>query len=336
MKKLPFRLVCAVASVLLLGLAFAAPEANGLLRIESSLDAMGTTFTIVAYGGDRYALEGAVDQAFEEVRRLDALLSNYRPRSEWSMVNREAAGGPVRVSPELFEFLETCQEYSRASGGAFDITVGPLMKVWGFYKGSGRMPHRAEIRVALGRVGYRNVELDPENYTVRFRRKGVEIDPGGIGKGYAVDRVVDILREKKLHSALVTAGGSSMYGFNAPPDERGWKVQIRHPRQPAGSRDVEPVAELTLNNMSMSTSGTTEKFFVARGRTYSHVFDPRTGYPAQGTLSVSVLAARTIDSEAWTKPVFINGKRWAAAHLPTDFKAFICEDKPETPCAWLP
>jgi thiamine biosynthesis lipoprotein len=296
---------------------------------------MGTTFTIVAYGTDRYALEGAVDLAFEEVRRLDALLSNYRPRSEWSQINREAGKGPVRVSPELFDLLQACQEYSRASDGAFDITVAPLVKIWGFYKGSGRVPRRAEIRGALAGVGYQNIELDPENYTVRFRRSGVEIDPGGIGKGYAVDRVVEILRQRNLHSAFISAGGSSMYGLGAPPGEKGWKAVIRHPRQPAGQSEVTPVAEVLLKDMSMSTSGTTEKFFVARGRVYSHIFDPRTGYPAQGIVSVSTIAPRTIDSEAWTKPVFVNGKRWAASRLPKHIKAFVCEDKPSTPCAWL-
>ena len=332
---MPVCLVFAAAGVIFLRLAFAAPGSDSLLRIESSLDSMGTTFTIVAYGADRYALEGAVDLAFEEVRRLDALLSNYRPKSEWSQINREAANGPVRVSPELFELLQACLEYSRASDGAFDISVAPLVKIWGFYKGSGRVPRRAEIRGAMARVGYQNIELDPENYTVRFRKKGVEIDPGGIGKGYAVDRVVEILRERNLHSALISAGGSSMYGLGAPPGEKGWKAVIRHPRQPAGQGEVKAVAEVFLKDMSLSTSGTTEKFFAARGRVYSHIFDPRTGYPAQGILSVSTVAPRTTDSEAWTKPVFVNGKRWAASRLPKHIKAFVCEDKPSTPCAWL-
>ena len=299
------------------------------LRIESSLDAMGTTFTVVAYGESRVQLETAVDLAFEEVRRINELISNYLPRSEWSQVNREAANRAVRVSPELFDFLKTCLEYSRQSGGTFDITVGPLVRVWGFYKGTGRLPHRAEIRGALARVGYQKVLLDEANQSVRFTRTGVEIDPGGIGKGYAVDRVVEILRERGIRSALISAGGSSIYGLGAPPGEAGWPVKIRHPRTPKQS-----VADLVLRDLSMSTSGTSEKFFVAGGKIYSHVFDPRTGYPAQGVLSVSVTAPRTIDSEAWTKPYFIQGKR-PVAGAPKSLKVFLCEDKAELACAWL-
>jgi len=300
------------------------------LRIESSLDAMGTTFTVVAFGEDRVQLEEAVDLAFEEVRRIDDLLSNYKPRSEWSLVNREAANRAVRVSPELFDFLETCLQYSRQSGGAFDITVGPLVRVWGFYKGSGRLPHRAEIRGALARVGYQKVLLDRSNQSVRFARGGVEIDPGGIGKGYAVDRAVEVLRERGIRSALVSGGGSSIYGLGAPPGESGWPVKIRHPRNPK-----ESVAELVLHDLSMSTSGTSEKFFHAGGKLYSHVFDPRTGYPAQGMLSVSVTAPRTIDSEAWTKPYFIQGRGRGLAGTPKAMKVFLCEDKAEIACAWL-
>jgi thiamine biosynthesis lipoprotein len=291
---------------------------------------MGSTYSIVAYHEDRKVLEAAVDEAFEEVRRLDDLLSNYKQRSEWSKVNREAGGQAVRVSPELFDLLSACLDYSRKTEGAFDITVGPLVKVWGFYKGSGHLPHRAEIRGALTRTGYQNVLLDRENLTVQFKRSGIELDPGGIGKGYAVDRIVELIQRRGIHSAMVSAGGSSIYGLGTPPGEPGWKIKIRHPKV----RD-KFVSELMLKNGSMSTSGTSEKFFISGGKVYSHIFDPRTGYPAEGMLSVSVTAPRTIDSEAWTKPLFILGRKWAAGRLPKDFRAFFCEDKPDIPCAWL-
>ncbi len=307
--------------------------AGEMLRIESSLDAMGSVYTIVAYGEDRNILQSAIDLSFEEVKRLDDLLSNYKPRSEWSMVNREAGSGPARVSPELFGLVDTCLRYSQASDGAFDITVGPLVRTWGFFRGTGRLPHRAEIRTALAKVGYRNVILNRDNLTIQFARPGVEIDPGGIGKGYAVDRIVDILRGRGVASALVSAGGSSMYAIGAPPGEKGWSVKIRHPKDPDKS-----VGEVTLTNSSMSTSGTSEKFFVSGGKTYSHIFDPRSGYPAAGMLSVSVLAPKAIDSEAWTKPMFILGRSWASRHPEKQkdlTKIFFCEDKTEIRCAWL-
>src|SRR5258706_1362594 len=194
--------------------AAAKPE---LSRAEGSVDTMGSTFTVVAYGEDRDQLQSAVASALEEARRLDQLLSNYRPESEWSLVNREAGERPVGVSTELFNLLAACVEYSRQSEGAFDITVGPLMKTWGFYKGSGHLPHRAEIRAALSSVGYRGLLLDARNQTVKFDVKGMDVDPGGIGKGYAVDRMAEEMKESGIGSALISGGGSRFYAIGNPP-----------------------------------------------------------------------------------------------------------------------
>ncbi len=317
-------------SVVLLLLLPALVCAGELLRLEDSADIMGTAFSVVLYGEDQEKLMAAAEAAFEEARRLDRMLSNYRPASELSEVNQHAGDRPVRVSTEMFRLLEACLDYSRQSEGAFDLTVGPLMRVWGFFRGSGRLPSREEIAGVLASVGYRNVVLDPATQTVRFLRQGVELDPGGIGKGYAVDRMVDKLKENGITAALVSAGGSSIYGLGAPPQDPGWKVRIRHPRQ--WSQSVE---EIYLKDESMSTSGDYEKFFEAGGRLYSHIMDPRTGYPAAGTLSVSVVAASTLSSEAWTKPFFVNGRQWAARNKPKGLRVYFCEDKKELACAWL-
>ncbi len=319
------------AAVLLLLFSEPAAPAQEQIRLEKSMDAMGSTYTIAAWGTDRIRIEAAVDAAFDEVRRLDDLLSNYKPESEWSEINRDAARKPVRVSPELLQLLQDCQQYSRESEGAFDITVGPLMKVWGFYKGTGHLPHRPEIEAAMTRVGYRHMVLDPSGRTVRFDRPGVEIDPGGIGKGYAVDRMVDVLRRNGVTVALVAGSGSSIYGMGTPPGQtKGWPVKIKDPWD-----ENKSVAEVRLKDMSLSTSGSYEKFFRAEGRIYAHIMDPRTGYPAQGVSSVSVLAPRTLDSEAWAKPFFVNGRQWAVKHRRKDFQVFFCEDRMEKPCAWL-
>jgi thiamine biosynthesis lipoprotein len=347
--------------------ASAMPAAGAeMLRLEQSVEAMGSTYSVAVYGEDRTLLETAVTAAFDEARRLDDLLSNYKRDSAWSEMNREAAERPVRVPREMFDLLSACQQYSRQSEGAFDISVGPLMKIWGFYKGSGRLPHRGEILAALRRVGYQHVKLDPAELTVRFDRRGVELDPGGIGKGYTVDRMVEVLKEKAVEVALVSAAGSTIYGLGAPPNEpRGWRILIRDPKD-----NRRTAAEVFLKNESMSTSGNYEKFFRAEGKVYSHIMDPRTGYPAEGMLSVSVMAPRALDSEAWTKPLFIHGRRWAAQHKPEGFRAFLCEstrgatrgparrtprsetpgrapavsepegsssnDRTNQPCAWLP
>lgn len=307
-------------------------EPAALARLDLTEEAMGASFSLVLFGPDRPGLESAAAAAFAEAHRLDRLLSNYLAESEWSAMNREAARRPVRVTPELFALLSTCLAYSRMSDGAFDITVGPLMKVWGFYEGEGGLPRPEAIADTLTRVGYRHVHLDPGPRTVRFARPGMDLDPGGIGKGYAVDRIVEVLKQADVRIALVSASGSSIYGLGAPPDEpQGWPIAIRTPRDPSAV-----ATHVALKDMSLSTSGSYEKFFWAENRTYSHIVDPRTGYPAQGTSAVSVLAPRTIDSEAWTKSFFINGRAWASAHKPAGWRVFFCEDRPRAACGWLP
>ena len=311
------------------------PEINSglseLFKTTEYFDAMGATYSVVLYGHDRAMMEAAINAAFAEVERIDALLSNYRAESEWSEVNRRAAQEPVRISPELFQLLSACLAYSRESEGAFDIAVGPLMKLWGFYKGSGQLPSLQEVASVLPNVGYQHIQLNADIQTVRFDCAGVELDPGGIGKGYAVDCMVDILRQREFQIALVSGSDSTIYGMGAPPAEpNGWRVGIKNPRNAR-----EKVTEVFLKDMSLSTSGSYEKFFRAEGRTYAHIMDPRTGFPAQASGSVSVIAPRTIDSEAWAKPYFINGQQWAARHKTKEFNVFFCEDRTENPCAWL-
>ena len=324
-----------VLLLVLVVLGWSQTGSQEVLRYEASADCMGGVFTVTAYGKNRTQLEAAVTESLEEARRLDSMLSNYKSGSEWSQVNRLAAKSPVAVSQELFQLLQACLQYSRASEGTFDITVGPLMRRWGFFKGSGRFPHRSEIRTAMSAVGYQNIILDPSAQTVRFQNPLTEMDPGGIGKGYAVDRMVAILRESGITSAFITAAGSSMYALGTPPGEAGWKVTIRHP-----ARKEESVANLLLKDEAMATSGSAEKYFMAGGTIYSHIMDPRTGYPAQGTLSVSLVAPKAIDTEAWAKPVYILGREWAARHTPKGMRVFHCPEgtknaKWETTCEWL-
>jgi FAD:protein FMN transferase len=301
-------------------------------RLERSADAMGTSFIIEMYGVSERQMKKAAEQAFAEVHRLDRMLSNYIDGSELSRVNKCAAKGPVKVSREFLDLLNACERYSQASDGTFDITVGPLMKVWGFYKGSGRLPSREEIQVALENVGYQNLDLDSTNLTVRFKKPGVDLDPGGVGKGYAVDHMAAVLVRNGVDSALISAGGSSIYAIGAPPaDPRGWHIRIRDPKE-----ERRTAAEVYLKNGSISTSGNYEKFFWANGRRYSHIMDPRTGYPSRGMLSVSIVSPRTLDSEIWAKPYYIRGRAWTERHKQKDFRVLMCEDKPGASCAWLP
>ncbi len=329
------QIVHAVLLLVLVVLGWSQTGAQEVLRYEASADCMGGVFTVTAYGRNRTQLEAAVTESLDEARRIDSLLSNYKRDSEWSKVNRLAGQEPVAVSSELFELLEACLQYSRQSEGTFDITVGPLMRRWGFFKGSGRFPHRSEIRTAMSAVGYKNIILDRTNRTVRFANPSTEMDPGGVGKGYAVDRMVEILRDGGIDSAFITAAGSSMYGLGTPPGEPGWKVSIVHPADRNRS-----AATVVLKNQSMATSGSAEKYFTAGGKIYSHIMDPRTGFPAQGTLSVSLIGPKAIDTEVWAKPIYILGRDWAARHKPKGMRVFHCPEGPpanpwESTCEWL-
>jgi len=306
-------------------------RAAGALQLERSTDAMGATFSVVLYGSDRESMNEAIDAAFEEAHRLDALLSNYRPETEWSHINREAATQPVQVSPELFRLLSDCIDYSRASEGAFDITVSPLMRAWGFFGGDHHVPSPGQIRDALELVGYRHLQLNARERNVRFDRAGVEIDPGGVGKGYAVDRIVEILRARGIRNALVAASGSSIFGVGNPPDEpRGWAISIADPWD-----HRKDAAQVFLKDVSLSTSGSYEKSFRIGGHRYSHIMDPRRGVPAEAAVQVTVLAPRAIDSEVWAKPYFIQGRAWTAANKPKSWRALYCENSPGAACSWV-
>ena len=265
-------------------------------------------------------LASAVQAAFEEVERIDRWLSHYKPDSELSRLNRLSPSAPRKLSAEMAALLVRCREYSRLTDGGFDVTVGPLMALWGFAEGAGRVPGRQAIRGTLLNVGYRHLVVDEVQQTVYFRRPGVRLDPGGIGKGYAVDRMVEVLRDAGVEVALVNACGSSFYGMGSPPSEpRGWYVRIRDPGKP-GSR----VAELHLKDQSLSTSGSYEKFFEVNGRRYSHLLDPRTGLALEGAQSVSVVAPSTLDSEAWATALLVNGLEWSRSHKPDDMRVHMC------------
>lgn len=307
------------------------PSASEVLRLRQSVSAMGTTFSIALHGRDRDRMETAVWAAFDEVRRLDGLLSSYRPDSEWSLVNRRAAHHPVAISPELFRLISVCLEQSHRTDGAFDITVGPLKRAWGFYRGTGSVPTAEALAAARRHVGHQFVQLDAAGQTVRFDHSGVELDPGGVGKGYAVDRMVDILRRHGFDTALVAGSKSSLYGLGSPSvGARGWRADIRRPEHPGTC-----AAHVFLNDVSLSTSGTGEQCHGSDGKVSSHIVDPRTGWPLQIVGQVSVVTSRAVDGEVWAKACLLNGPRWAAEHKPDACRILFCGEDPAQQPTWL-
>ena len=283
-----------------------------LERYEASHASMGTEFTVAAYGRDPKLLAETVEAVFEEIDRIDAQMSNYKSDSELSQINREAASRAVPVEPGLSALLQKSLRYSEDTGGALDITVGPLMKAWGFFRGEGRVPSAEELHAVLAHVGYQHVKLDPAARTIYFDVPGIELDLGGIAKGYAVDRAVDILRENGIGSALVSSGMSSIYALGAPPNEEGWKIVLRDPFD-----STVPADTVYLKNYSMSTSGNYNKFFKLGGKTYSHIMNQHTGMPVENMLSTAVFVANATDSDALSK-LYVLGtegsRQYLAAH----------------------
>jgi len=299
-----------VASTLPALIAVSSLTPPPLVCHEESRVAMGGAATVRVCGPDTAMLPAIVGEALDEIDRVDRLMSHYRRDSPLSRLNREAANGPVAVEPELLDFLAECLRWSRESDGAFDVTVGPLMKAWGFFRDEGRVPGESELARALAVVGYRHVVLDRAAGTVRFDRPGVELDLGGIGKGYAVDRVVELLRQRGVASAVVNLGGSSVYGLGAPPGKKAWEIGIQDPTAPE-----KTARTVRLRDRALSVSGGYERSFERDGVTYSHIMDPRTGRPVRGILSVAVLTDSATDGDALDNVLFVLGPEWGRTHL---------------------
>jgi FAD:protein FMN transferase len=275
-----------------------------------SQQAMGTVFTIYLYADNDQHADALFAMAFDQIQRLDQTLSNYNPESELSRINRLAGDEAVTTDPEVFSLLKTCLEYSKRSEGTFDITVGPLMRAWGFFRGQGRYPAPWQLDKAREKVGWEKVQLDASARTVHFAVDGMELDLGGIGKGYAVDRVVALLRAAGVKTAMVDAGSSTLYALGAPPGEKGWLVRVPKP----GDRS-QTISMVLLRDESLSTSGSYEKFFRLNGRTYCHIMDPRTGAPVEGMLQATVIATDGTTTEALSKPMFVMGTEQGAKFL---------------------
>ena len=261
---------------------------------------MGTFCEIQVCHSDAALAQQATRCAFDEMERVEHLLSNHDPASELSTLNREASRTPFRVSDELLDFILQCRALHDATGKAFDPTVGPLVRAWGFFTSHPEKPSEMEIAAAKTRSGFDKVQVNSAARTVSFAAAGMEIDSGGVGKGYAVDRGVKVLREMGIESALVSAGGSTLYALGSPAGRPGWRIAIKNPGD-----WQRPLAMASLCGSSLSTSGVSEKSVQSGSRRYSHIFDPRTGEPVERMCQVTVIAPSATESDALTKAAFI-------------------------------
>jgi thiamine biosynthesis lipoprotein len=275
-----------------------------------SRPAMGTTFEIYLYAPNRERATEWFEESFDEIDRIEEALSNYRSSSELSRINAKAADTPVVTNPEVFALLARSIDYSRRTDGAFDVTVGKLMKAWGFFRGAGHYPSDEELARAREQTGWQNVRLDDQNRSVYFLRRGIELDLGGIGKGYALDRVAALLREAGVKAALISSGSSSIYAIGAPPGKAGWAVRVPDPQD-----RTRTISTVLLKDQSLSTSGSYEKFFRLNGKIYCHIMDPRTGRPVEGMIQTTVITPEATDSDALSTAVFVMGPQQSARLL---------------------
>jgi thiamine biosynthesis lipoprotein len=273
---------------------------------------MGTVFEVTIYAADKYIAEKAFNDVFQEINRLDYLMSNYKKESVLSELNKNASAEPTGCNKELANVIEQSLQYSEITDGAFDITIGPLMKKWGFFKKQGRIPGKEELESVLESVSYKNIIIEEKTKkslaknpvtvkTVFFKNTGTQIDLGGIGKGYAVDMAARVLKQNGINSALINFAGN-IYAFGTPPGKDSWVIGLQHPRESEGL-----LGSFEITDKAVSTSGDYEKFFTIEGKRYSHIIDPRTGNPVKGIVSVTIVTDSATRADALSTGVFVLG-----------------------------
>lgn len=279
-----------------------------VFEVHVSKGLMGTRVEATVLHDDVPAARAALVKAFREMERVEALLSRHIETSDVSRVNRAAGRMPVRVRAETFAVLRRAREASARYEGLFDITIGPLSALWGFSDDRPvRVPDPDTLAARRALVDYHDLILDPADTTAFLRRPGMMLDLGGVAKGYAIDRAVAVLRAEGMKRFLVDAGGD-LYAAGTRADGGRWRVGIKHPRRPDAL-----VATLELQDQAVATSGDYERFVIRDGRRYHHLLDPRTGYPADGFESATVLASSAEAADALATYVFIAGPERAGA-----------------------
>ena len=281
-------------------------------------EAMGTFFEFTIYPPSPEMLSEEVlaitQQAFSAIDELESRISTWRPESRTSRVNQFASQRPVETSQELIRLIQSSKKVYEETGGAFDVTVGPLLELWGFYRNQGHFPSDEDLKQARERVGLKYVDVDVEANTVRFQRDGMRLDFGGIGKGLALDYAAQVLRTQGVKSAILHSGTSTVLALGTPPDKPDWTVAIRSPY----NKIREHVDEVMIHDESLSTSSRTERYFELDGKRYGHIFDPRTGMPVDEVLSATAIAPTGLESDALSTAFFVMGveetKAYCQAH----------------------
>jgi FAD:protein FMN transferase len=293
--------------------------------------AMACRFELVLMGEHPSRLRAAGEEALDEIARVEAQLSLFRPSSEISRLNAIAAQLPVRVTPEVFRLLKLAGDLHDVTGGAFDITVAPLVRAWGFFAGVPSQPPEGELRRLRDCVGMERIILNDREMTVQFDRPGVMLDLGAIGKGFAVEKAVHFLREAEVQCALLHGGTSTVYGLGAPPGTSGWRIAVENPlaaqAEQAGSglsgtmhrlqsaavrsermpETGQGIFSVELCDSAFSVSAPSGKFFEVDGRVFGHVIDPTTGMPGRAGALAAVMLPSATETDALATALLVLG-----------------------------
>jgi len=262
---------------------------------------MGSRFDITVVAQDAATANHYIDKAIEEITRIEALISSWNPTSQTSKINKNPGLAPVQVDQELIELIERCITVSKITDGAFDITYASIDKVWQYDGSMTKMPSKEAIQNSVAKIGYQNIVLDKKAQTVFLKQKGMRIGFGAIGKGYAADKVRSMLKKDGVTSGIINAAGD-LTTWGKQPDGTDWMVGITNPLNKDNIFSWFPVV-----NAAVATSGNYEKYVTFDGVKYSHIIDPRTGYPSTGILSVTIFANSAELCDALATSVFITG-----------------------------
>ncbi|WP_434655515.1 FAD:protein FMN transferase [Thermoanaerobacterium thermosaccharolyticum] len=264
---------------------------------------MDTVMQVTAYGKNA---KKAVDESMEKLKEIDNLMSSQKNGSDVEKINENAGKKYVKVNPETFYVIKTALKYGEISGGNFDITIAPLINLWGIGTDHAHVPTESQIKDAMKYINYKDVLLDEKNDEVKLSRKGMSIDLGGIAKGYAADEIENIMKKNRVKHALINLGGSSVYMYGSKPDGSNWNIGIQDPFGDKGKY----FAIVSGKDMLIDTSGNYERYFIQNGKRYHHILNPFTGYPAEsGVVSTTIVSTniKSIDADALSTITFILG-----------------------------